>query len=61
MSVYWLWIQISNVNLYGEYIMIYNVGSWLVCAPPPPLNYIWTLFKVAKQQKIFPKEKHILD
>ena len=28
-----------------------NVGSWLVCGPPPPLNYIWTLFKVEKQKK----------
>ena len=28
---------------------IYNVASWLVCGPPPPLNYFWTLFKVESQ------------
>ena len=27
-----------------------NVGSWLVCGPPPSLNYIWTLFKVENEK-----------
>ena len=33
-----------------------NVGSWLVCAPPP--NYIWTLFKV-ESQKFSSQKKNI--
>ena len=35
-----------------------NVGSWLVCGPPPSLNYIWTLFKV-ENEKISSQKKNI--
>ena len=35
-----------------------NVASWLVCGPPPPLNYFWTLFKV-ESQKFSSQKKNI--
>ena len=35
-----------------------NVASWLVCGPPPSLNYFWTLFKV-ESQKFSSQKKNI--